>query len=375
MSAAKKNAALHLVWGSNEFEVGRKARELVDAACPPADQAFGLEAVECRAATVDDAVKAVSTSLLALRTIGFFGGGRTIWMRDASFLSPDREPGDSETVKERLEDLTAEIKKGLPEGQTLIISADKVHRATAFYKACAAAGEVHDFNPPEKGFQAQQATQAYVQEIFAQAGLQPDAGALEAFRLRCSDDGRQIHNEIEKLALYVGERKRVTADDVRAIVSSTRESMAWDISDQFGQRNLVGALAIMRQLIEQRESPHGLIVMIEGRIRDLLIHRQCIDRRWLTVKQGRDRVFTDWQPSTEADAWLGALGKDPRSANPFRTSILAGQALKYSLEELLQAHRLITEAHEKMVSSGVPAEILLEHALISIMRQGPRHAA
>lgn len=375
MSATKKNATLHLVWGGNEFEVGRKARELVDAACPPADQAFGLETVECRANTIDEAVAAINKSLNALRTVGFFGGGRTVWMRDATFLSPDREPGDSEDVKERLEALTAEIKKGLPDGQVLIITADKVHRATAFYKACAAAGEVHDFNPPEKGFQAQQATQAYVAEIVAQAGLQFDSAAMEAFRLRCSDDARQIHNEVEKLAIYAGDRTRITADDVRAIVSPTRESLAWDLSDQFGQRNLLGALAIIRQLTEQRESPIGLVIMVEGRIRDLIVMRQCIEKRWLTVKQGRDRVFTDWQPSAEADAWLGSLGKDPRAANPYRTSILAGQAVKYSLEELIQAHRLITDAHEKMVSSGVPAEILLEHALIAIMRPGPRHAA
>lgn len=382
-NAKKELKPVILVWGSDEYEVAKKARELVELSCPAAEQAFGLETIDGRADTIDATVAAINKCLTAIRTVGFFGASKTIWLRDATFLAPakgaeEEEGGGDEKestndAKERLAVLTEEIKKGIPDGQRFIVSAVSVHRGWPIYKALKAAGEVIEFNPPEKGKEAGQATEDYVANAFREAGLQPARGVIEIFLDRTGRDTRQIRNEVEKLRLYVGARKEVRAEDVRAIVSATREAISWDLTEAMGKRNLPGALGLLRQLLAQRESPQMIIAMIESRLRDLIVLRQCLDRRWVSFSRSGNWVNVSWRVVPEADDMLAKLPKDPRTMNKFRVGFMVEEASRFTFEELLRAHRLTTEAHEKMVSSPVPQDILLEHLLISVM-QKPAHA-
>ncbi len=385
--ATTEKKSVYLIWGSDEYEVSQKAKALVESLCPPDQQAFGLETVDGNTPTIDLAVAAINKVIASIRTVGFFGADKTIWLRDVSFLAPKAagggdDAGDDEAaaddeagggdVKERLAILTDEIKKGLPDGQRLVISAAKVNKSYGIYKAIEKTGEIIVFNPPEKGYQAEQATEDYVEKALREAGLEARGEVIKEFLDRTGRDTRQIRNEIQKLVLYVGDRKEVRIEDVRAIVSSSREAAAWDLADAVAKRDMPGALATLRHLVSQKEAPQFLIATLEGRIRDLIVFRQCIDKRWLTVKRGRDRVFTDWTVNAEGEAWLSAFPKDPRKMHWFRVGLIAEQATKYSFDELLRAHRLTTEAHERMVSTPVPADITLEHLLISIMRGGGR---
>ena len=384
-----ENKPVYLIWGSEEYEVAQKARELVDRLCPPAEQTFGLEVVEGKADNNDAAIASLNKCLSALRTVGFFGGGKTVWLRDVNFFVPKRggdageedeaedddDPTDPGTVKERIAAITDEIKKGLPDGQRLVISATKILKNSALYKACEAAGEVIAFNPPEKAKDAERAGIEYVKNAFRDAGLQIRTELIEDFRDRAGDDTRQIRNEVEKLSLYLGGRKEVRAEDIRAIVSASREAVAWDLTEAVGKRNIPEALATLRHLISQKESPQLIIALLESRLRDLIVLRQCLDRRWIRFYRNGEWVNADWTAGPDADAWLRALPKDPRTMNKFRVGFMVEEASRYSFEELLRAHRLTTEAHERMVSSSVPNDILLEHLLISIMRGGSRAAA
>lgn len=376
---------VYLIWGADEYEAAKRTRELVDGLCPPDQQAFGLETIDGRVDTIEPAVAAVNKCLSALRTVGFFGAEKVVWLRDVRFFVPKHggegeeeadgvEEADAGSIKERVAELTEEIKRGLPAGQTLVINADKINRASALYKAVKAAGEIIEFNPPEKDYQAEQASEEYVQNAFREAGLTARGNVVDEFLARTGRDSRQIRNEIEKLSLYLGDRREVRGEDLRAIVSATREAIVWELTDAVGARDLPGALAVFRHLLGQKESPQGIIAMLESRIRDLLVFRQAIDRRWLRVSRQGARVLTSWSVPPDAGAVLDTLPKDPRKMHWYPAGKLAEQAAKYSFEELLRAHRLITEAHEKMVSTGVPAEILVEHALIAVMR-GEQRAA
>lgn len=382
MTAKTKTARkpVYLVWGSDEYEATKRTHELVDALCPAAEQAFGLETIDGRVDTIELVVAAINKCLAALRTVGFFGSEKTIWLRDVKFLVPRRPAGGGESddgggeggglaeeVKDRLAALTEEIRKGIPDGQTLVINTDKINRASALYKAIQAAGEVAEFNPPEKAKEAARATADYVGGAFREAGLQIRGDLIEEFLDRTGSDTRQIRNEIEKLALYLGGRKDVRLEDIRAIVSATREAVAWDLTEALGKRNLAAALATLRHLLSQKESPQMIIAMLEGRLRDLIVLRQCLDRRWISFRRNGEWVNVSWAPGAEADALLASLPKDPRAMNKFRIGFMVEDASRYSFEELLRAHRLMTEAHEKMQSAPVPPDILLEHLLVAVM--------
>lgn len=383
MAAKTKPASkpLCLIWGADDYEVTKRTHEVVNALCPPADQTFGLETIDGRGDTIELAVAAINKCLAAIRTVGFFGAGKTVWLRDVRFFVPKNPAagegddgegegggGMPEAIKERIAALTEEIKKGIPEGQNLVINTDKINRGSALYKAVQAAGEIIEFNPPEKPKEAERATVDYVRAAFRDAGLQIRDDLFEEFLDRAGNDSRQIRNEIEKLAVYLGDRKDVRVEDIRAIVSPSREAIAWDLTEAVGQRNIPEALAVLRHLFAQKESPQMIVGMLESRLRDMIVLRQCLDRRWISFRRNGEWVNVNWSAGPDAEALLGSLPKDPRTMNKFRVGFMVEEASRFSFEELLRAHRLITGAHEKMVSSSVPAEILLEHLLISVMQ-------
>ncbi|MCC7300738.1 MAG: hypothetical protein IT583_06640, partial [Verrucomicrobia bacterium] len=143
--------AVKLIHGTDEYLVSHNARKSVDRLCPESEQTLGLETINGDVRTIDEAVTALKTCIGALRTVGLFGGQKTVWLRDVSIFK-DGVISKNETVKELLGRLADDIKKGLPDSQNLIISAPGVDRRSVFYKVCEAAGTVEAYDLPEQDY-------------------------------------------------------------------------------------------------------------------------------------------------------------------------------------------------------------------------------
>ncbi len=369
-----KKTSMYLVYGEDEYMVSAKARSLVDRVCPPADQAFGLEIVEGRAGTVAEAVSAVVRCREALQTVGFLAGSKTVWLRDANFFS-DTVVGKSAEVKEKIAFLTADLKAGLAPGQILVISAGKVDGRSAFFKACKECGELTEYAVSEKTYQAEEQAGERAREMFTRAGLTIGSELLHAFITKVGIDTRQIVQEVEKLSVYMGARKQVSEADLNAVVSASHEAAVWDLADAVGNRDLTGAVRVLRQLLFQGENTVGLIFGLEGRFRELLLYRECMDRRWARLAGQAPWFKVEWSSGPETDALLSVMGKkDPRQANPYRAGRLADQARKFSLRELVRCHSLTLAAHEQLVSSAVPSDITFEILLVKLLGNKPKAA-
>jgi len=360
---------VYLISGDDEFLVAQKSKQVIDELVPLEERALGLETIEGKADTVAEAVSAVARCREAVMTMGFFGGRKVTWFRDVNFLS-DTVVGRSESVKEAVADLAALIKEGFPEGQILVVSAVKADKRYAFYKACKAAGEVHEFTVPDKAYLAERQAGDVLGGVLEQAGLQMSRDVKAAFIEKVGFDTRRIVGEVDKLAVYLGKRKRVESADLEAVTSASRGSLAWDLADAFGKRQLPRALGILRQLLFQKESPIGLIIGLESRIRDLIVYREALDNRWLEEKRGYGgRPTLGWgDVPPEVDEMLSeGFAKDPRSTHPFRIGLLAQQAANFSASELEECRRAATEAHVELVSSAVPQPMILELLLIRML--------
>jgi DNA polymerase III subunit delta len=364
---AAKQASVHLLYGSDEFRMREAARALIDKLCPPQDQTFGLEAIDGDCSTIDASTASIDQCLMGLRTVGFFGSAKVVWWKDAACLGDEDQFG-SETIKDKLTELVEEIRGGFLAGHHLVITAVKLNRVTSFYKKMKDLAQIQEFNLPEKSKEVDEYGRQHAEKLLKQQGIAISHEALNEFVARTGADTRTIVMEIEKLALFLGERKQATPDDVRQIVSPSRESEVWDLADRFARRDLAGSLAILRQLYIQKENHIGLMIGIENRIRELMIFKDCIRRKWLVVSGSESWSNAAWTDAPGAGDALSALGKDPRDMHPYRVKILAGQANKFSEAELKRCHREAIETHELMVGgSAVDPERLLELFLIKTL--------
>ncbi len=363
--------SIYLIYGNDEYLVSTKAREITKKLVPPENKMLGLDVVDGSAATVDEAVGVINRCLSALQSMGLFSEEKVVWLKDVNFLY-DNRTGMSATVKEQIDRLTALIKAGLSPELTLVISADKVDKRKAFFKACKASGELHEFMVPEKAYQADKFADRSLDQITADVGIQLVGDARSLFIAKVGYDTRNMVNEVEKLATYMGKSGRASVADVQAIVSSSRDAIAWDLADAFGKRDLPEALRVLRQLVFQKENIIGIVIGLENRIRELILYREAFDRGWIIKKSSYGRDSFAWgDVGAEADEFFGEkLTKDPRKTHPFRANLLAQQARRFSRKRLRYCLSEITKAHAELVSSRVPQEMTLEFLLIRMLAVG-----
>jgi len=159
-----------------------------------------LEAIDGRVDKKDDAVAAIRQTIEAIQTLGFFGATKLVWLRNASFLKPSAQTGDGDAgddaldetdagrggdgLKDRLAELTALIKAGLPKGHILLITAPSVFRGSAFFKACQSTGEVIDFPLGEKSWEIEKLAAKRLAGLLESRGLRMSEAVSERFLKR-----------------------------------------------------------------------------------------------------------------------------------------------------------------------------------------------
>ncbi len=358
---------LYLVFGDDEYRVTAKTAAIMEARSP-ADDVMAREVIDAGAANGDEVIAAVGKCLEALQTSGLFCAEKTVWLRGATFLGTD-QLARSDAVKEAVGRLVDLIKAGLPPGQSLVISATGVDKRSAFFKACRAGGELYELARATKTQMAEGDAERFAGEQFKVAGLKAGRAVVRTFLERVGLDSRQIVSEIEKLAVYIGDRDTVTGADIAAITSSAREAVGWDLVDAVGTRDLPRALRVLKQLLFERQPAFMLIRGLENRIAQLQVLREAINRRWLGSQsggRGKQAVWGDLPP--EVDAILSEdLSRDPRKEHPYRLLLLAEQASKFKMRELEACRRALMQAHAELVSSRTPDAVVMELLLIRML--------
>lgn len=82
-------------------------------------------------------------------------------------------------------------------------------------------------------------------------------------------DAGRVQREVEKLALYVGEREAITAEDVRSGSALLAEAEIWDLTGAIAARNADAALGATHRLLERGEDARRLLAMIAWQLRDV----------------------------------------------------------------------------------------------------------
>lgn len=346
-------------YGNDEYSVGLNARKKVDEICPAAEQALSLEIILGDAGKIDDAASVIDQCLAAFRTVGLFGGKKVVWFRDVTFLS-NAVIMKNERVKRLLGELTKDLKAGLSPDQFLVISAPDVDKRTAFFKALNEVCELSEYAVPERDYEALPVAIERAATLFKREGYSIDSAALDAFIDKTGFETRQIMNEVEKMVLFKGDDKTITAVDVQTITSASGEALIWDLTDAVAEGQLGDAIRLFRQLLFQKQTTVGLIIQIENLFQNLLRFREYMDAGWLRMNGNR----IQWANDPQVDDYFSVMPDDPRKMHWFRASKIAQQASAHSTVRLASCKKLVVDTHERMFSEGsIPHELLVETLL------------
>ena len=79
-----------------------------------------------------------------------------------------------------------------------------------------------------------------------------------------------LHNEMEKLAIYVEDRREIVLEDVQSIVGHTKEDNIFQLLNRLGEKKGKDALIIMRNLVKKGEKPIAILIRIAKYMRQLI---------------------------------------------------------------------------------------------------------
>jgi DNA polymerase-3 subunit delta len=265
-----------LLLGPEAYE-RRRLKEAMLAAVPPDAVTQHDLAEQSLTEVVDDA-----------RALSLFASERLIWVVNAEAALPkgrvvdDSDEGESAGAASSSSSssageapLAAYLKNPSP-GVTLVFEAmrydfegddkRKQERVRKFYGAVQDVVELRRFTP--------QAARQETESLAGRAGFRLDAAALDLLVEALGADIARIAVEIEKLALYAGDRV-VGVDDISALVPDARSTTIFALVNALGRRDRTRSLEILDTLTREGEYLPLALAFLSTQFRMALVAREA----------------------------------------------------------------------------------------------------
>jgi DNA polymerase III subunit delta len=189
----------------------------------------------------------------------------------------------------------------------------------------------------------------WIQEYCVTREIKIDLDAARELVDSLGGDMMMVSNELEKLILYVGEKKHVTLGDVETMVLAAKQRSLYELTDAISARERIRALEMLDAILstgEGDEAAIGHLYMLAKTFRQMLVilERNVRDQRML------------W-----AALWQGFR------VPPFAADDIIRQARRYkSRRELTRAIRLVAKADLALRSNPPSKRLILEKLVLDL---------
>lgn len=189
----------------------------------------------------------------------------------------------------------------------------------------------------------------WVTDQAGQESVKVDADAARELVDALGGDMMLVSNELEKLILFVGEKKRITLGDVETMVLAAKQRSLYELTDAISAKDRVKALQVLDAILstgDGEEAAIGHLYMLAKTFRQMLVifERKVRDSRML------------WQA-----LWQGFR------VPPFAAEDIIRQARRYqSRRELTRALRQISRADLALRSNPTSKRMVLENLVLEL---------
>jgi DNA polymerase III subunit delta len=275
----------------------------------------------------------IATLLDHARTIPFLGGRKIVLLKEAEKISAQEQ-----------EHLFSYVESPSKK-TTLILTSSAVNfRGHAFkplFKSFAkytGYGLVLELNHPY-----QNEIPDWIKYMAQNFGKSMGSSAIFLLHELIGNNLLDIFHEMEKLALFSGEKKEIIKDDVEKLISSLRTESVFELVDHIGNRRLYEALITLSQLLKSGEQPLKLLAMIVRQFR-------MISKARALVNQGLKRAEITKTLKIREFVW----------------EKLYPQVNKFSEKKLMDCFQQMWEADLALKTRSTPKKIILEKLVMEL---------
>ncbi|XFA72280.1 DNA polymerase III subunit delta [Thermosynechococcaceae cyanobacterium Okahandja] len=294
---------VYFYWGEDHFRLEEAVKNLRQQVLDPLWESFNFEKF------AGEDPSHVQAALAQVMTPPFGGGDRLVWLVNT-------------TLGQRCSaELLADLELTLPQipatCHLLLTSPQKPDSRAKVVKLLQQHGTFQEFSPIAPWKTAE--IEAHIRTTAQRYHLNLREDALHLLAEAVGNDSRQLHNELEKLSLFGGDRP-LTATDIAPLVHASQQHTL-TLASTLLHGQLSTALSQLEDLLQQNEPPLRLIASLSKQF-----------RTWLWIK------LLSHEQDVQTIAKLAEIG------NPKRVYILQKEvksiplaALTKSLEILLRS--------------------------------------
>jgi DNA polymerase-3 subunit delta len=364
---ARQTSQIYAVVGSDEGAVKSRARELAQQLTPKDTGDFGQDLIDGAADNADQAVSRIHSAIEAIQTLPFFGPGKLVWLKDVNFCG-DTVTGRSAQVAAALDQLQRFLSVGMPSGVVFLLSASEVDKRRSFYKSLTKVAMVEHFDRIDTSRSGwEEEAESLARGLAAERGLIFQPEALEAFVRLAGADTRQLRNELEKIDLYLGEKREIETQSVRNLVARTATGVIWELGNAIARRQLSAALALLDQLLFQGETPIGILyAAIIPTVRNLLVTKEILETYGVKAPSAPYQFNSVIARLPQAAQNFLPRRKDG-NINVYGLGIAACEAHRFSLAQLIRGFEECLKANIQLVTTQLEPRLVLSKLLVSLL--------
>jgi DNA polymerase III subunit delta len=189
----------------------------------------------------------------------------------------------------------------------------------------------------------------WVTDYCASRGVKIEADGARELVDALGGDMMMISNELEKLILYAGEKRRVTLGDVETMVLAAKQRSLYELTDAISARDRVRSMEVLDAILatgDGEDAAIGHLYMLAKAFRQMLVilERNVRDQRML------------W-----AALWQGFR------VPPFAAEDIIRQARRYkSKRDLTRAIRLVAKADLALRSNPPSKRLVVEKLVLDL---------
>jgi len=268
-------APVYLFLGPEPYQRERCRQALLETVLGsvPEDRESGLTRVDLSevplAAALDDAR---ALSLFASRRVIWIGSAETVLPRGRAAAAESDEGGDAGETNQ----LAAYLREPTP-GTVVVLESSrygfegedkaKLERVQKYFATIPAQVEFRPFSP--------EAVRSLAQALAKKTGLQLGLSELAMLLDATGGDASRIAVEIEKLYLFTGGARKVTADDIAALVPDAQATTIFALVAALGRSDRTRALEILDTLAREGEYMPLALTFLATQFRTALVAREA----------------------------------------------------------------------------------------------------
>jgi DNA polymerase III subunit delta len=227
-----------------------------------------------------------------------------------------------------------EYVENVPAQTCLIFIEEEIDKRRKIYKQIDKHGVVVPFE-----YRKPHELEDWVIKEFGRYGKTIDKRKASKIVENCEASMADINSEIEKLAMYLKDKKDVNDDAIDSLAYKSIKSRIFDLTDAISQKNTARAITVLKDMLILKEPIPLIIFMIARQLRQMLLMK-LLTRAGVSVKDASVKAelppFIGGKVLKQADSFSeGYLEKALEKCLEYDVSIKSGKMKDETAVELL----------------------------------------